>query len=239
MVVARLTARRHGCLHDMGGSREVRLPGPETDHVLALGLQALALASMARVADSETAAIRAETRCSRSRGHTNMLAQHAAHPHPLKSPRGRVDKRARRQWSTILGQWAVTRARALCLGFDGLHGAVSDQTGPACGRFFCCSLFLTLWSTPATAAALPPSRHAPAVLTSPVRGPGKPIAPQATVALPPSAAYVLVDVNTGNVLAADNEHLRLPPASLTKVLTALIAVDYLRRAPGSAAPKSR
>ena len=52
------------------------------------------------------------------------------------------------------------------------------------------------------------------------------------MALPPSAAYVLVDVNTGNVLAADNEHLRLPPASLTKVLTALIAVDYLRAGAG-------
>ena len=35
-------------------------------------------------------------------------------------------------------------------------------------------------------------------------------------ALPPSASYVLVDVGTGNVLAADDEHLRLPPASLTK-----------------------
>jgi D-alanyl-D-alanine carboxypeptidase (penicillin-binding protein 5/6) len=37
----------------------------------------------------------------------------------------------------------------------------------------------------------------------------------------------LVDVGTGNVLAAQDEHLRLPPASLTKVLTALIAVAYL------------
>jgi D-alanyl-D-alanine carboxypeptidase len=52
------------------------------------------------------------------------------------------------------------------------------------------------------------------------------------VALPASTAYVLVDVNTGNVLAADNEHLRLPPASLTKVLTALIAVNYLRAGAG-------
>ena len=52
------------------------------------------------------------------------------------------------------------------------------------------------------------------------------------MALPPSAAYVLVDVGTGNVLAADNEHLRLPPASLTKVLTALIAVSYLHAGAG-------
>ncbi|MGA3219865.1 MAG: hypothetical protein ABSE77_12445 [Acidimicrobiales bacterium] len=56
------------------------------------------------------------------------------------------------------------------------------------------------------------------------------------MALPPSASYVLVDVGTGNVLAGDNEHLRLPPASLTKILTALIAVSYLpssARVPGT------
>jgi D-alanyl-D-alanine carboxypeptidase (penicillin-binding protein 5/6) len=38
---------------------------------------------------------------------------------------------------------------------------------------------------------------------------------------------VLVDVDTGNVLAGHNERLPLPPASLTKVLVALIAVTYL------------
>jgi D-alanyl-D-alanine carboxypeptidase len=86
---------------------------------------------------------------------------------------------------------------------------------------------LALWSPPAIAGALAPSRHAPGLPTSSSRGPRKPVAPQATIALPPSTAYVLVDVGTGNVLAADNEHVRLPPASLTKVLTALIAVSYL------------
>jgi D-alanyl-D-alanine carboxypeptidase len=38
---------------------------------------------------------------------------------------------------------------------------------------------------------------------------------------------VLVDVGTGNVLAGYQERLRVRPASLTKVLTALIAVSYL------------
>ena len=38
---------------------------------------------------------------------------------------------------------------------------------------------------------------------------------------------MLVDVDTGNVLAGQNERLPLPPASLTKVLVALIAVTYL------------
>ena len=65
---------------------------------------------------------------------------------------------------------------------------------------------------------------------------GLPSAPQARASLPPSSAYVLVDVQTGNVIAGYHEHLRLPPASLTKVLTALIAVGFLppdARVPGT------
>jgi D-alanyl-D-alanine carboxypeptidase (penicillin-binding protein 5/6) len=57
------------------------------------------------------------------------------------------------------------------------------------------------------------------------------------VALPAATSYVLVDVGTGNVLAGDNENLRVRPASLTKILTALIAVTYLApnaRVPGTA-----
>jgi serine-type D-Ala-D-Ala carboxypeptidase (penicillin-binding protein 5/6) len=45
--------------------------------------------------------------------------------------------------------------------------------------------------------------------------------------MPAAKSYVLVDENTGNVLAGHDERLRLPPASLTKVLTALIAYTYL------------
>ncbi len=54
-----------------------------------------------------------------------------------------------------------------------------------------------------------------------------PTAPPAKVPLPEAKAYVLVDVGTGNVLAGYNERRPLPPASLSKVLTALIAVTYL------------
>jgi D-alanyl-D-alanine carboxypeptidase (penicillin-binding protein 5/6) len=54
-----------------------------------------------------------------------------------------------------------------------------------------------------------------------------PTAPPANVQVPDATSYVLVDVNTGNVLAGYNERLRVPPASLTKILTALIAVTYL------------
>ena len=54
-----------------------------------------------------------------------------------------------------------------------------------------------------------------------------PIAPPANVLVPDATSYVLVDTNTGNVLAGYDERQRVPPASLTKVLTALIAVSYL------------
>jgi serine-type D-Ala-D-Ala carboxypeptidase (penicillin-binding protein 5/6) len=49
-------------------------------------------------------------------------------------------------------------------------------------------------------------------------------------AIPPAKAEILVDVNTGRVLAGQNEHQLLPPASLTKMLIALIAIDWLRPA---------
>lgn len=39
--------------------------------------------------------------------------------------------------------------------------------------------------------------------------------------------YILVDNDTGNVLAARNEHVLLAPASTTKLLTALVAVEHL------------
>ena len=74
------------------------------------------------------------------------------------------------------------------------------------------------------------------VTTRPVtttRGP-KPTARPATGDVPHASSYVLVDVDTGNVLAGYNEHLRLSPASLTKVLTALIAVTYLKPTEGVA-----
>ena len=58
------------------------------------------------------------------------------------------------------------------------------------------------------------------------KGP-KPTSRPAPVPVPHALSYVLVDVGTGNVLAGYNEHMRLSPASLTKVLTALIAVTYL------------
>jgi D-alanyl-D-alanine carboxypeptidase len=52
----------------------------------------------------------------------------------------------------------------------------------------------------------------------------KPLGPTTTAAPPPPPkAFVLVDVDTGNVIDAGNDHTPLPPASLTKVITALAA----------------
>ena len=65
---------------------------------------------------------------------------------------------------------------------------------------------------------------APAQAQAPRAAP--PPAPPPTV--PPAArASVLVDVDTGNVLEANNDRVSLPPASLTKVITALAAIENL------------
>lgn len=72
-----------------------------------------------------------------------------------------------------------------------------------------------------------PGGQTPRTTTLPSTTTTLPTAPPANVQLPEATSYVLVDVNTSNVLAGYNERLRVPPASLTKVLTALIAVRYL------------
>jgi serine-type D-Ala-D-Ala carboxypeptidase (penicillin-binding protein 5/6) len=65
------------------------------------------------------------------------------------------------------------------------------------------------WSGPAAASA------PPATTTTTVAPP------------PPAKAELLVDVNTGRVLLGQNDHTPLPPGSLSKILTALIAVAWL------------
>lgn len=48
-----------------------------------------------------------------------------------------------------------------------------------------------------------------------------------TTALTPPKSYILIDNDTGKVLQASNEHTPLPPASITKLLTALVAINQL------------
>lgn len=64
-----------------------------------------------------------------------------------------------------------------------------------------------------------------------------PAAAQTTAAgapAPPAKAAILVDVDTGRVLYENNVHTPLPPGSLTKTLTAMIASDWLP--PGAQVP---
>jgi serine-type D-Ala-D-Ala carboxypeptidase (penicillin-binding protein 5/6) len=80
-----------------------------------------------------------------------------------------------------------------------------------------------------TGAARPtlPATRAPATTVTTSAGPPPTARPSTVAGLPQARSYVLVDVNTGNVLAGHQERLRVPPASLTKVLVALIAIRYL------------
>lgn len=41
-------------------------------------------------------------------------------------------------------------------------------------------------------------------------------------------SYILLDKNTGRILLAENENEKMYPASLTKLLTALVAVEYIK-----------
>ena len=53
--------------------------------------------------------------------------------------------------------------------------------------------------------------------------------PPTTVPAPPPVpkSWILVDADTGAVLDQGNAHLPLPPASVTKILTAIIAIEQL------------
>ncbi len=62
--------------------------------------------------------------------------------------------------------------------------------------------------------------QAPAPAPSPLPAP----TPAAPPAAPPAKAWALVDADTGRILDAGNDRVPLPPASLTKIITALTAV---------------
>ncbi len=57
--------------------------------------------------------------------------------------------------------------------------------------------------------------------------PTVPASAVATPAGPPPKAYIVVDQATGRVMAASNDRVALPPASMTKIITALAAVAAL------------
>jgi D-alanyl-D-alanine carboxypeptidase (penicillin-binding protein 5/6) len=80
---------------------------------------------------------------------------------------------------------------------------------------------LVLALAPGAGAATRPKPPTPpaSIDTGPAAAPGAPSAPP--------KAYVLVDADTGAVIDQANDHAPLPPASLTKVLTALTAMTHL------------
>lgn len=43
----------------------------------------------------------------------------------------------------------------------------------------------------------------------------------------PHSSYIVIDGESGNVIEANNEHVALPPASITKLMTALVAVNHI------------
>src|SRR5205085_3355714 len=63
-----------------------------------------------------------------------------------------------------------------------------------------------------------------------------PVPPTVPPPPPLPKAWILVDADTGAVIDQGNAHQPLPPASVTKVLTALIAVEQLQ--PGADVPIS-
>ena len=97
---------------------------------------------------------------------------------------------------------------------------------------------------PATAAVQAAAGAGPATATvtrqqpqapSPAPVPGATTTPTTAAPLPPPKAWILVDADTGRVIDAGNDHASLPPASLTKVITALATS---RLAPATGVPVS-
>jgi D-alanyl-D-alanine carboxypeptidase (penicillin-binding protein 5/6) len=64
-------------------------------------------------------------------------------------------------------------------------------------------------------------------VAGPVAASAQTVAPTSPPPIPPAKAWALVDIDTGNVIDAFNDHQPLPPASLTKVITALTAIDTI------------
>ncbi|MBV8296404.1 MAG: D-alanyl-D-alanine carboxypeptidase [Acidimicrobiia bacterium] len=71
-------------------------------------------------------------------------------------------------------------------------------------------------------------QHVHGMQTPPPPGPSPTPTPTPPPPPPPPKAWILVDSDTGAVLDQGNAHQPLPPASVTKVLTALIAVEQLQ-----------
>lgn len=83
--------------------------------------------------------------------------------------------------------------------------------------------------TPTAPVAAPTPSIAPPTLATPSVNPTV-AQPQSTPAVPAinAKAYILIDAYSGQVLAEQNADLRVPPASLTKIMTSYLIADALR-----------
>jgi D-alanyl-D-alanine carboxypeptidase (penicillin-binding protein 5/6) len=91
------------------------------------------------------------------------------------------------------------------------------------------ALTTTTTRQPVRYAPTTSARYAPAT-TTPAAPATIPVPPAGTAWLPPPSgpkAWVLVDADTGNVIKAVDDHVVMRPASIAKVLTAIIATQDL------------
>lgn len=96
---------------------------------------------------------------------------------------------------------------------------------------------VTLSATPAATTAASTPSPAPTETSTPLPSPTSSPSPTATVAAPtrtgkaspPSVSAmsaVVIDEDSGQVLFDKNSHARTPPASVTKIMTALLAIEH-------------
>jgi len=129
--------------------------------------------------------------------------------------------RRRRRWRALPAAVVI-----LCLGAGAGLGLVGWRAWPEEGR----ALALTPAAEPSASAPRSSVTVEPRLVgtTVPVRllSTRQPLADLPGGILAPTG--ILIDASTGRVLWAKRPHLRLPIASTTKIMTALIAIDRLR-----------
>lgn len=90
------------------------------------------------------------------------------------------------------------------------------------GSLFCLSIFIIFFPVVAT----PPSFQKPSVKAAFVSEPAMPVSKNISAPELTATGIFITDLDTGIVLYEKNANTRLQPASLTKIATALVAMDY-------------
>lgn len=156
------------------------------------------------------------------RGHDPRFERVAARPpsravtRPLAGSSTRQVERVSRDTPINLARWAVVGGLVLA-GLLVLALGVSRWRDPASAA--------TSVEDPSAAAARLAARPAGQLLAA--RGPAPRLSAGSAGSLPviPARAYVLVDEASGAILAESNSAQRLPPASVTKIATAILLLE--------------